>query len=57
MDCGLVILFRGTAHQHCEDPISISHLPVLFDSGRRNETYRCDAGSGNDLVGRVRDSL
>lgn len=57
VDCGLLFLFRGTAHQYCEDPISVSHLPVLFDSGRRDETYRGAAGSGNDPFSSIRNNL
>lgn len=50
MDRSLFFPFRGAPHQHREDPISFSHLPVLFDSVGRHETNRGGAGRGDDLV-------
>lgn len=49
--------FPGAPREYREDPDSVSHLPVLSDSGGRHETNPGHAGCVDDLVGCGGDNL
>ena len=57
VDCGLIVSFARTRHQHCKNPIHLCGLSFLSHPGNRDETNSDIVSRGDDLVRRSRNDL